>query len=108
MPVFVDVRDVAAIHVASLNMRRVPDSQRFLVCGGKFTWAAVKDVHQYGGVSRDALSGVEKDFYEIGTKKVEDMLGVKWTPLVESVRDALLSLGIQTSVGRNGEEFARI
>lgn len=41
MPVFVDVRDVARVHVESLDLNKVKNSERFLVCGGKFTWAAV-------------------------------------------------------------------
>lgn len=104
MPVFVDVRDVAAIHIAALDATRVQGSQRFLVCGGNFTWQAIKDIRQGGAVQKDKVDEVREQFYQVSTEKVEGMLSVEWTPLEKTVRDALLSLGV--SEGQDSHERA--
>jgi nucleoside-diphosphate-sugar epimerase len=96
MPVFVDVRDVAAVHVAALDLERPPTSERFVVCAGKFTWKAVSEIHKQGLCSPGALAPAN-GYYSIGTEKVERMLGIKWTPLQQSVKDSLQALGIDRS-----------
>lgn len=91
LPMFVDVRDVAAIHVASLNNELVPSSERFLVSAGKFTWAAIRELSTRGEVTDDSMKPSEM-FYSISAKKVEDMLGISWRPLETTVDDCLRSL----------------
>ncbi|KAK0384877.1 hypothetical protein NLU13_7355 [Sarocladium strictum] len=93
MPVFVDVRDAARIHVAALGQSTVPHSERFVVCGGKYTWQAVRRIAQGHSVGKESL--VEADeFYSIDASKVEKMLGVEWTSLEDCVKDFKSALGI--------------
>ncbi|KAH8900329.1 NAD(P)-binding protein [Thozetella sp. PMI_491] len=94
MPVFVDVRDVAKVHVAALDTQRLPASERFVVCAGKFTWKAVNEIHKQGLCSPESLAPAS-EYYSIGTEKVEKMLGIKWTSLEQSVKDSLEVLGIE-------------
>lgn len=109
MPVFVDVRDVARAHVESLDLTKVTQSERFLVCGGKYTWAAVsfaasinsplaadfcfqaKEIAENGPVSEKSMES-SNDYYCIDTAKVEKMLGIKWTSLEQCIRDSLKAM----------------
>lgn len=95
MPVFADVRDVAAAHVAALDYEKLaPDaSERFNVCGGKFTWAAVREIHDGRPVSGAALVPA-LGFYSIDASKAQRLLGVRWTPLEFTVKATVASLAI--------------
>ncbi|CAG9983681.1 unnamed protein product, partial [Clonostachys byssicola] len=83
MPVFVDVRDVAQAHVDALDVARIPNSERFVVCAGKFTWAAIKEIYESGVASAESMSPAD-DYYSIRAKKIEDMMGIKWISLQSS------------------------
>lgn len=90
MPVFADVRDVAKAHIEALDHDRVPGSERFLVCGGKFTWAAVREIAQTGTNSSDIMEPAA-GFYTINAEKAESQLGIKWTTLEVCTRILLLA-----------------
>ncbi|CAG9951041.1 unnamed protein product [Clonostachys rosea f. rosea IK726] len=83
MPVFVDVRDVAQAHVDALDVAKIPNSERFVVCAGKFTWSAIKEIYESGAASAESMSPAD-DYYSISPKKIEDMMGIKWISLQSS------------------------
>ncbi|CAI6088335.1 unnamed protein product, partial [Clonostachys chloroleuca] len=83
MPVFVDVRDVAQAHVDALDVAKIPNSERFVVCAGNFTWAAIKEIYESGAASAQSMSPAD-DYYSIRAKKIEDMMGIKWISLQSS------------------------
>jgi hypothetical protein len=94
MPVFVDVRDVAAIHVEGLDLENLPKSERFVVCGGKFTWKAIQEIYAEGTFSADSLAPAD-EFYTIDTSNVEVKLGINWVSLGNCIKDSLASLSIE-------------
>lgn len=97
MPVFVDVRDVAQAHVDALDVAKIPNSERFVVCAGKFTWSAIKEIYESGAASAESMSPAD-DYYSISPKKIEDMMGIKWISLQSSVKDALHSLDVKSKI----------
>ncbi|KAF2011640.1 NAD(P)-binding protein [Aaosphaeria arxii CBS 175.79] len=96
MPAFVDVRDVAAAHVAALDETKVASgrSERFLVCGGNFTWDAVRNIYN-GKDPKDANWDDSTNSYSADVSKVETVLGSKWTSLEDCINDSLAALGAQ-------------
>ncbi|VUC36530.1 unnamed protein product [Clonostachys rosea] len=97
MPVFVDVRDVAQAHVDALDIAKIPSSERYVVCAGKFTWAAIKEICESGTATTESMSPAD-DYYSISAKKIEDMMGIKWISLQSSVQDALRSLDVKSKI----------
>jgi nucleoside-diphosphate-sugar epimerase len=97
MPVFADVRDVARTHVKALDTDKLPESDRFLVCGGKFTWAAIEEIARTRTHSAEAIAPAE-EFYAINTGNVEEKLGIRWTSLDACVKDSLDSLGVKSKI----------
>ncbi|KAF9879588.1 hypothetical protein CkaCkLH20_03131 [Colletotrichum karsti] len=93
MPVFVDVRDAAKAHVLALNLDKVRAdvSERFLVCGGKFTWAVVGDIHR-GVRMTEEVFAPSNGYYSIDAGKAEKVLGLVWTSLESAVEDCIASL----------------
>ncbi|KAL5592267.1 hypothetical protein FOBRF1_013293 [Fusarium oxysporum] len=93
MPVFVDVRDVADIHVASLDQDKVAGSERFIVCGGKYTWLAVQQLAQ-GQMPTGETMAQADEYYSLDPSKVEKMLEVEWTSLENCVGEFMSTIGL--------------
>ncbi|EXK25158.1 hypothetical protein FOMG_18161 [Fusarium oxysporum f. sp. melonis 26406] len=93
MPVFADVRDVADIHVASLNQDKVAGSERFIVCGGKYTWLAVQQLAQGETPTGETMAQAD-EYYSIDPFKVERMLEVQWTSLENCVGEFMSTIGL--------------
>lgn len=81
----------------ALDTDKLPNSDRFLVCGGRFTWAAIEEIARTGTHSAEAL-GPAEEFYAINTKSVEGKLGIQWTTLDACVKDSLDSLGVKSKI----------
>ncbi|KZT52364.1 D-lactaldehyde dehydrogenase [Calocera cornea HHB12733] len=98
---WVDVRDVALVHVEALAQEKA-GGERYISSGGPFSWQMIYDsLHALGHV--DGLDvehlpkgtpGSDKDtkYNVFSSKKAETELGIKFTPMGECVKDTLLSL----------------
>ncbi|EPS38135.1 hypothetical protein H072_8144 [Dactylellina haptotyla CBS 200.50] len=83
---FVDVRDVADAHIKALQVEEAK-GQRFLNCGGYFTWEEVIDILRkaYPENEYPAPTGEEAPLAVFDTKKSIEVLGLKYISLKDSV-----------------------
>lgn len=93
---YVDVRDVAAVHVAALE---TPEAvgERFLAVSTPFTWQQVVDILSAQYPDRKQAKGGEgageyKTEYSSDSSKSQKMLGIKYISLKDSVIDSVESL----------------
>jgi nucleoside-diphosphate-sugar epimerase len=88
---YVDVRNVAQAFVAALEAD-APSGLEVILRGRKTTWreiaAIVKEAYPDEGFRIEAPEK-EPDLWEVETKAAEDVLGVKWTPTAQLVRDVV-------------------
>ncbi|EJT99636.1 D-lactaldehyde dehydrogenase [Dacryopinax primogenitus] len=100
---WVDVRDVAQVHLEALAQEKA-GGQRYIASGGPFSWQMVYDSAQSvnvpdgGGLDLEALnkgtpgSDRETKYNVFSSEKAQRELGVSFRPLGECVRDTLVSL----------------
>ena len=102
VPIWVDVRDLAAAHVEALE-RQNAGGKRFFVTAGYFsnqevTEAIRRNFKQYRDVlpAQDAAGGVTfkpgDNVYRIDNSRCRDVLGLKFRSLEDSVVDLVKSL----------------
>jgi nucleoside-diphosphate-sugar epimerase len=94
---FVDVRDVAAAHIAALETPEA-GGQRFL-CGSHFDYqTAADELRARMPELRDRIpegtpgAGKTQELYALDGSKAEKVLGVKYTPLGQTVRDSFAEI----------------
>lgn len=81
---FVDVRDVARIHIRALEKGDVSDGQRFLCSSGAFTWQMVVDIlrRRFPERKDKIVEGETGKNYEVetsvSTKKASNLLGATY------------------------------
>jgi nucleoside-diphosphate-sugar epimerase len=96
--IWIDVRDLAEAHVRSLE---VPDAagQRFLTTAGHFSNKRIVEAIRESFPEfhdklppKDAADDLPKDVYGVDNSKSIKILGMKYMPLEESVRDTVQSI----------------
>ncbi|EJT99637.1 D-lactaldehyde dehydrogenase [Dacryopinax primogenitus] len=98
---WVDVRDVALVHVEALAQDRA-GGQRYISAAGPYSWQMLYDsVHALGKVEgldmekvpRGTPGSDRETVYDVySSKKAEEELGVRFRSMGESMKDTLLSL----------------
>jgi len=96
---WVDVRDVAAMHVAALELEKA-HGERFIASAGPFTWQEILDaLHQNPDIIPKVTKGkpgngkkpLSEQTYASGEKATK-VLGIKFKTLNESLRDTVKAL----------------
>jgi len=100
---WVDVRDVALVHVEALAQEKA-GGERYIAGNGAYSWQMMYDaIHALPASELEGLDvsklpkgtpGSDKDTKYVvhSNEKAQKELGVKFTPLAECTRDTLLSL----------------
>jgi nucleoside-diphosphate-sugar epimerase len=96
--IWVDVRDVAEAHVNAMEIEAAAN-KRFFTTAGHFSWNRIaKIIRDNFPEYEDKLppkewkGGYTPDVYKVDTRQIEDVLGIKWRSLDETVVDTVKSL----------------
>ncbi|KAK3724080.1 methylglyoxal reductase (NADPH-dependent) gre2 [Vermiconidia calcicola] len=98
--IFVDVRDLALLHVLAAEAESAAN-KRFFITAGHFNGNTIVDAIRKNfpeykdNLPKDSASGgdfPEGGVYKINNKRAEELLGTKWTSLEQSVVDTVKSL----------------
>jgi nucleoside-diphosphate-sugar epimerase len=88
----VDVKDVAAAHLKALDLKVGENSevQEFLLSGAGWRWDRVVDFvnEKYPNLGIK-MTGPFAEDWKVETKRAEELLGVEWTPVEDTVADVL-------------------
>jgi len=90
-PQFVDVRDVARVHVAALQSEEA-NGERFLASAGDFFYQDISEIaaKKFPSLKRASSKRTDPKHYSVSHAKAERILGVKdWISLEQSVTDTL-------------------